>query len=256
MNRCLLILPILAALGSSQANAQPGPGPVQGSVAPNPSASDSPEAEEPEPSPGEVTSIVEPTARMTTKIAFVVDTSGSMDNTSRIGSALSFAKGIIGQQGDELLVALIAFSDSHTRWPGVKHDGIGKPPPKGWTYFPGVPQLKSAQSWLDNQSVEGGTNPVSAIIEALAEPVKDLTVVLITDGEFGVKAFKKAIKGGQANRKSLELGPAVIIVIGVGRGAKTQQHLIDVGKSERGGYYVIQPPPLPTEPDIDWPDGQ
>ena len=259
MKRCLLILPLLLALGSvGQAQQVP-----QKSVAPVESEPPPPVEADPPPPPDEIVTVV-PTAeteRMTTNIAFIVDTSGSMDNHGRVGMAITFANSIIGRPGDQLMIALLSFKDIHTRWPGLTEkekaaalaagslDPAGKKPPKGWTYFPGVPQLESAQNWLNSRGANGGTNPVSALTEVLAEDVDDLSIVIITDGEdFDVAGFKAAVKIGQALRVGREKNRAVIFVIGIGRKSAARQHLIDVGKEGLGGFFVVQKPEPPAPP--------
>jgi hypothetical protein len=181
-----------------------------------------------------------------------------------MGMAITFAESLISTPTDEMMIALLSFKEDHTRWPGMTPAEIaaaraagtyeerqGDPPPTGWTYFPGTPQLASAQAWLNSRGANGGTNPVSAITEALAENVQDLSIVLITDGEdFDADAFKKAIADGQAARVAAKLGRAVIFVIGTGEVAKNQQHLRDVAESEGGGLYVIRRP-TPPEPEKD-----
>jgi len=229
---------------------------------------------EPPRAPDIIESVIQPTMTMTTNVAFVVDTSGSMDNDGRVGMALTFARGLIERPTDQLMIALLSFKDSHMRWPGLTAQereaariagtlqaASSTPPPKGWTYFPGVPELASAQAWLTARGASGGTNPVSAIAEILSESVRDLTVVLITDGEdFDVPAFRLAVTAGQASRVQRGVGRAVIFVIGTGGAAANKQHLRDVGTSEGGGLHVIRrpaPPPPPQRapqiPDLDMP---
>lgn len=212
----------------------------------------------------EIVNIEPPAALMTTNIAFIVDTSGSMNSYGRVGMAVTFANNIIGRPGDQLMIALFSFKQTHTRWPGLTDkekaaaqaagmlDGLDvKLPPKGWTYFPGKLQLESAQKWLNSRGANGGTNPVTALTEALAENVDDLSIVLITDGEdFDIPVFKIAVVIGQALRVGRGLKSAVIFVIGIGAPAANQHHLRDVGKEGGGGMYVVRrlpPPPLRLE---------
>jgi len=267
MKRCLLILPLLLALGSV-GQAQQVPQKSVGPAEPVSPAEPPPAEPPPPPTPSdEIVTVVPPSGPMTTNIAFIVDTSGSMDNHGRVGMAVTFANSIIGRPGDQLMVALLSFKATHTRWPGMNKSEIlaaklagtwermdGPPPPKGWTYFPGVPQLASAQSWLNNRGASGGTDPVSAINEVLAETVKDLSIVLITDGEdFDVSAFTKAVVEGQSAREKSKLGRAIIFVIGIGKNSAIRQHLMDVGKAGGGGFFVVQRPKTPPIPLL-WPD--
>lgn len=237
MKSCLMVMLLLTVAIASPVLAQSGGAPLP--VEPEDDY-DVPPAE-----PDLIVPIVNPTSPMTTKIAFIVDTSGSMDNGGRVEKAITFAQSIMGARTDELLVALLAFKDDYKRWPGVPHNGVGPAPPKGWTYFPGVPQLESAQKWLTAQGATGGTNPSGALREVLAEKIIDLTIVLITDGDdFDVDKFKKTIADGQRLREKQKLGKAVIFIVGTGSRAEKHKHLQDVGKSEGGGLFVIRKPEL------------
>lgn len=220
---------------------------------PPPPTPEGPPAPEEEPLPPkhlEITTIVEQTQRMSTKIAFVVDASGSMSNFDRLGAALSFSKGLLGEQSDALEVAIYAFRDAAMRWPGFPHDGNGPPPPPGWTFFPSEPAYRAAASWLSALGAGGNTDPTEAVQEALAENIDDLTVVIITDGEFDGNLFKQTIERAQAARVAAGHDRAVIIAIGVGPNAKNQQHMKDVGTSELGGFYCVREAddPLSDEP--------
>lgn len=198
--------------------------------------------------PDEIVPVIPPTARMTTKIAFVIDSSGSMDCGGRISMAITFAMNILGQGCDELQVAIFAFRETFVRWPGVPHEGDGKPPPKGWTCFPGVKQLNSAQSWLMNNGATGCTDPNGAMEAALAEDIANLTVVLISDGEFNGDLFKEAVAKGQSLREKKGLGKAVIIIVGIGEDSMKQEHMKEVGKKEGGGFYIVKRPGEPRGP--------
>lgn len=198
--------------------------------------------------PDEIHEVAPGNRRMTTKIAFVVDTSGSMETEGRVQMSLTFARDLLGRPGDELLVQLFAFKASHTRWPGVRPDPnevrFGPPPPEGWTEFPSVPALESAQRWLNEQGASGGTNPISAMTAALRLDQRDLTVVLITDGEFGsttAAQFMAIVEALQKQREKQGLGRAVIFVIGTGPDAVDEQHLLTVGRANGGGMHVIRP---------------
>jgi hypothetical protein len=190
---------------------------------------------------------------MTTKVAFVVDASGSMAGLDRIGVALGFSRSVLGSEGDELEVTIYAFQDGATRWEGFPHDGNGPPPTPGWTFFPSAQAYESATNWLRSLGAEGGTDPRAAVHSALKEVIDDLTVIVITDGEFNGDQFKQAVEDGQKARVAAGRGKAIIIVIGVGPNASKQQHLKDVGTSGLGGFYFVhevevQEVPLPDEP--------
>lgn len=197
--------------------------------------------------PDEIVEVAPGNRRMSTKIAFVVDTSGSMDNNGRVQMGITFARDLLGRPGDELLVQLFAFKENSARWPGVPPDPneqrFGPPPPEGWTEFPSIPALESAQRWLTAQGARGGTNPVAAMTEALSLEQRDLTVVLITDGDFGshVAEFLTVVEALQQARIKKGLGRAVIFVIGTGPEAARESHLLTVGRVNGGGMHVIRP---------------
>jgi Mg-chelatase subunit ChlD len=191
--------------------------------------------------PDEIIPIVPPTDRMTSRVAFVLDLSGSMRFSDHAGMAISFAQRILGEAGDELQVAVFAFRESYDRWPGIPHTGNGPLPPAGWTNFPGLPQMESVRDWLNKFGADGGTNPDGAIRAALTEKVETLTVVIITDGIFNGESFKEAITHGQELRNEMGLGRATVIVVGVGFESRKRKHLQEVGGAG-GGFYVICKP--------------
>ena len=218
-----------------------------------------PEAQTEPPVPDVVVPLVPGTRRMTTKIAFVVDVSLSMRSYGRVQMGITFARDLLGRPDDELLIQLFAFRKDVSRWPGIKPDPseqqYGPPPPEGWTEFPSVAALESAQRWLSAQGTSGGTNPTKAMIAALQLQQRDLSVVLITDGEFKAheEEFLAAVKVGQAIREAKGLGRAVIFVIGTGPAAAQEQHLLQVGKENGGGVAIIMPQAKKPTPAVEQP---
>lgn len=244
--RCFpLILLLMLAVEAAQAQVGPIP-PIPPPLPPPGVAPVESETTQPRP-PDEVVEVARGDRRMTTKIAFVVDTSGSMDNRGRVQQGITFARDLLGRPGDELLVQMFAFKDGYERWPGLKPDPsevrFGPPPPEGWTEFPSVPALENAQQWLTDQGANGGTNPIGAMTAALRLNQRNLTVVLITDGEFGshVATFLTTVEALQKDREKRGLGRAVIFVIGTGPEAVEEQHLLTVGRLNGGGMHVIRP---------------
>lgn len=261
-----LILLIPFAIGSALAQdgtpigppPPPPPPTPYGPPLPPPPPTPPPEQEDTrqEPAPRrvlQIDTVVEPTERMTTRIAFVVDVSGSMKDVAKIGVGLGFSRSLLGREGDELEIAIYSFSDAKARWEGFPFDPSdgGKPPPPGWTYFPSVPALRAATEWLASQGAKGGTNPTGAVAAALEESVEKLTVVVITDGEFEPESFLAAIERGQAARERAGLGRAVLITVGVGQGSSAQAHLRKAGEAGGGFFYVREVeepgPELPKE---------
>lgn len=242
-----LSLTMLGTLAVGAAHAQSGPQPVSPTPRPQTAPVQSRTATEGQRPPDEIVQVAPGNRRMTTKIAFVVDTSGSMDNRGRVQMGITFARNLLGRPGDELLVQMFAFKDGFTRWPGIRpnpdEQRFGPPPPEGWTEFPSLPALQAAQRWLTEQGASGGTNPIGAMTAALQLNQRDLTVVLITDGEFGsiVPGFLTAVEAAQVAREMKGLERAVIFVIGTGPEAAEEQHLATVGRTHGGGMHVIRP---------------
>lgn len=196
----------------------------------------------------EIVPVVDQTQRMSSRVAIVVDASGSMAGIDRIRVALEAARHILAQEADQLEVVIYAFANGQTKWPGVPHDGHGQAPPPGWTQFPSEIALRSATEWLRAQGANGGTNPEGAVMSALGEKVDDLTVVIVTDGGFSPVQFKFAVQMGQTARLQAGFGRAVVMILGVGKDADKKLHLAEVGRSERGGFYLVRELSV-TEPD-------
>lgn len=197
--------------------------------------------------PDEVVAIIPGTARMTTRLTFVIDTSSSMSNSRRVSQAIVFARDTLGLPGDDLLVTMYAFKEAFKKWPGLAPDPsevrFGPLPPKGWTEFPGVPQQQAAQEWLSNEGASGGTNPNDAMVAAITQDMKDLTVVLITDGQFYRynATFVATIEAAQQARLKKGYRRATIFIVGTGEASVTRPHMIAAARRNGGGLHVIRP---------------
>lgn len=191
---------------------------------------------------------VEPQARITRRVLFVVDRSGSMhgDHFSR---ALVAVRGMLEQSTDELEVALLAFNDATTRWPGRPEPDRAKPVPPGWAALPSDEAVAEANAWLHKLGAGGDTLILPALKDALAEPREELSVVLVTDGLFGRERtddIMGLIAARQGEREKLGLGRAVIACYGLG---STQRILARIGDVGAGGY--IREQLTPEEEDHD-----
>lgn len=128
-------------------------------------------------------------ARMTNRILFVVDTSGSMtrDDSAR---ATDMVLSTAGVPTDDLQVKLITFSDRAKAWDG------------GWQRLPDPKVLSRLRETLPENG-NGDTNVLAAMRLALEEPMRDLSIVLVTDGIFGCQdqvTLPDLIRGWQAAR--------------------------------------------------------
>lgn len=190
---------------------------------------------------------VAPSAPITRRVLFVVDRSGSMhgDHFSR---ALAAVRDLIEHPTDDLEVAVIAFNDLATRWPG-KPEGGGtnkRSVPFGWAALPSETAVDEAEAWLAALGAGGDTLVTPALRAALAEPRDELSVVLVSDGLFGRERtddILSAIAAAQGDRERHGLRPAVIGVYGLGA---CQKVLTLIAENGQGGY-VREEVPLDDE---------
>lgn len=187
-----------------------------------------------------VREIVAPTQRLTQRIVFVLDVSGSMQEDGKIKRLVGFVGSVIQQPLDELQIAIFAFDTSMYRWPGVADPPEDtKPVPKGWAKLPSEEALKSAQAWLSQFTSGGGTRPEETLRAALSEERTDMSVVVVTDGDYnnGSAESTAIVAERQAWREKKGCGKAVIMAFGVGKGSAKQEHLAALGRTWLGGFY-------------------
>lgn len=176
-------------------------------------------------------------------IMFVVDTSGSMKGDKFVKAIKAVVK-ISEQPTDELQIAAIAFTGTTSRWKGLPEKGV----PQGWAQLPSMIAVQKAESFLVGRGAQGDTLVTPALKLALSERRKDLTIVLVTDGDFfgeSDESILKMVKERQSWRVKQGLGKANIWVYGVGVERKI---LSSLAKTGDGGYYresVVGPPLLP-----------
>ncbi len=190
--------------------------------------------------------VVPAQSRLTPRVLFVVDVSGSMKGPE-FTRALGAVRTIAGQPVDQLEFGVIAFNDGVHRWSGIAGDDL----PPGWAVAPSQDAVQQAEDWLGNLGAQGDTLVVPAIASALAEQRDKLSVVLVTDGGFyreTQNAVVTALRTGQKARADKGLGEAVVLVYGVG--SRVRPVLEAVGKEGQGGYW--QEEWQPSELDLDF----
>jgi len=214
-------------------------------------ASPEPEPKKP-PKPTYLMSMPEaPQARLTTKWAFVVDTSHSITNFGLFNGILKAFVEATARPTDQLKFCLYAFNNqgcfTYRKWDlmPARVDQRGKVT-KEW---------KQIVDWLyantGTMSFGGG-----AINAALRQKTKDLTVIVVSDGGFteGGDAIKGIIKAAQEWRVKQGYGEAIITTIGIENmacvpnypkptNATCQGWMRDIGKTGYGGYFYVYEKP-------------
>lgn len=190
----------------------------------------------------ELKELVKAQSPLSKRIFLIVDVSGSMYPTDKIGKALKFVKTICQTPFDEFEIAIAVFNGKTTRWEGypcAKEDP--KPCPKGWTKFPSKDASDAAQAFLNKFPGSGTTDPLPAFEMALKEDRSDLSIVFITDGDYdhppSDEKYLSQIRDLQESRDKKSLGKAVISVFGVGTAQKFK-NLYTIGQEWLGGFYM------------------
>lgn len=179
---------------------------------------------------------------MTRRMLFVVDRSGSMHG-DHFHRALNAVSQLLETPTDDLEVGVIAFNDATIRWPGRPEPERAKPVPPGWASLPSEEAVSAANRWLEELGAGGDTLIMPALRDALAEPRKELSVVLVTDGLFGrerTSEIHALIASLQEDRERRGLERAVIGVYGLGA---PQKILYEIAEMGRGGYLREEAPP-------------
>ncbi len=184
--------------------------------------------------------VVPKKARMSTRWAFVVDTSSSVAQTGLFGGIIQAYKTTTQYPLDELQFCMYAFNDANCH----KY--------KGWEDA-SVDAFSDAVSWLYQKKNQGTMSYGSrAIRAALEQPFRGLTVVIITDGGFteGGAKIKKVINSTQKWRVTKGYGEALICTVGIENmlcwptypkpaNSVCQGWLAHIGKKGNGGYYYV-----------------
>lgn len=181
-----------------------------------------------------IVTVVEPKERLSKRILFVVDVSGSMQG-DKFAAACAAVNGAFQQPVDELEIAVLAFNDTTTRWKGIPEAGEN-PVPEGWAALPSQDAVEDASRFLAEVGADGDTLVIPALREALEEARSELSIVLVTDGIFQRETGDEvltALQEGQAQRQERGQGPALLMVYGVGSESEVLSRLAREGK---GGY--------------------
>lgn len=183
--------------------------------------------------------VVAPKTQLSKRLLFLVDISGSMQTKDKIKSTIDFVKMICEQPIDEFEMAIIAFGDNSYKWEGFPCDKDDpKPCPAGWAKMPNAKALEAAQTWISAFKGNQSTNAILAFKEALAEKQSDVSVILVTDGDYdqGHIVITKAIAEGQAVREADGRGRLVFYVLGIDVGTK-KDDLAETAKESNGGFW-------------------
>ena len=197
----------------------------------------------------EMIMVVKPEKRFSNKWCFVIDASSSIwykPGRGTIARLRQAFKNATMYSSDELYFCVYKFSD------------LNSEEYMGWTK--GTPDdLKKAEKWI-NKNKGTYSHGKRAIEMALRRKVKDLTIIIITDGGFtsacnngrrgNFSKVEKAIAVGQKWRVSKGYGTAMICTIGIENkdywaGGKPddeycQDFLKKIGTQYKGGYFLAR----------------
>ena len=177
--------------------------------------------------------IVAPEQRITRRILLVVDTSDSMKRGGRFARAMGAVAMITGQPVDELEVGVIAFAETHARWPGVP----GGDARWGWAALPSEEAVEEAVGWLETVDVGSTTSLGPALETALREPVEELSVIVVSDGVIdNAGALRGHFGVGQAVRATQGRDRALVACYGVG--STRSVALRELAEWGGGGYWI------------------
>jgi len=177
--------------------------------------------------------------RLTDRVIFVVDTSGSMEGL--LQQAVASVQLILMSPVDGFQAGLITYSAYAIRWKGKpehKHDPKEKCGDhcvrQGWASMPS--HYPSLMRYLLTCSADGSTDLARAIRVAMRDPCDRLTVALVTDGDVNVKEAEEAYKKGLAWRKEKKLPPVNFMVWGAGD--YHREKLKELARIGGGGLWV------------------
>ena len=183
--------------------------------------------------------VVPPEARFTKNVLFLVDTSTSMNGNNRISRAISAFSFIAESSTDEMQFGVCAFGKRIRRWGGIPEEKFEVPP--GWAAR--TPQaVERADEWLSRLPLQPRTEVIPGIEHCLSEDRDELTVVLITDGDFDFESRENVLKAIQSKQEERE-HPAVLCTVGVGRPNVTS--LREIAESSTGGLFLSPDPEDP-----------
>ena len=118
---------------------------------------------------------------ITHNIHFIIDKSLSM-SPGQVKRAIDLVLELGQYARDEMNIALSVFGDDWHRWRG-KDEESGES--TQWMRLPSAYGLEALQTWLMQVPVRDRASDIRAALEAaLKEKKKDLTVIILSDGEF------------------------------------------------------------------------
>lgn len=179
--------------------------------------------------------VIQPQERLTKRILFVVDVSGSMRG-DKFTTACAAVLKVTEQPVDEVEIAVLAFNEDASRWPGIPEDHPTRPVPAHWAALPSAHAVEAASAFLAETGAGGDTLVIPALRAALAEPRDELSIVLVSDGIFqreDATDILGVVQQAQAARAEQGLGHAVLMAYGVGSESPVLRQL---GQAGRGGY--------------------
>lgn len=172
--------------------------------------------------------VLPPTQPITKNIILLVDVSGSMSHSGRPGRALSAVSQMTRQPIDEAAVLCMAWANHVTT------------DVAGWEKLPSEEGAARMEGWISaQQGGNGDTFLAPALKAALARPEKDLTIIIITDGELHndtTEGLLATLKAGQAARG--EKGPATVGVWQVQNTKEPKPTLLALAKAGGGGMVM------------------
>ena len=172
------------------------------------------------------------------RVIFLYDRSGSMSSTS-LTSATRFIQSIITSNVDDFEIAIIAFDDITSRWPGMPEPDSNPPIPNGWARLPSRIAIERSLTWINGLSSRGNTNVMLALRTAMVEPVDELSIVLVSDGLFGEtpQEIITILEASQERRIDRDLQPVSIMAFGAI--AEKNDMLMAIGEFGQLGYYRV-----------------
>lgn len=127
--------------------------------------------------------VVKSEHKLTNRVLFIVDVSGSM-NGDKFARAFEWLTHKIMTETDEMQFGIIAFDGNTYRWKGVPEPDAPDPVPPNWALLPSAIAAEQAAEWLQKNFHNGSTRILPALKEAFAEKREKLSIVIVSDGEF------------------------------------------------------------------------
>lgn len=190
---------------------------------------------------------VEPTTPLNRRILFVFDKSGSM-SVNDLKEAINFVSMIVNQPIDGFEISIVVFANGKARWPGIPDPEHNVPP--NWAALPSAVAMDNIVAWLNDLEISTShTKVVPALIEAFAENRDELSVVVVSDGDFdeSKELILQTIRQGQQTRQERGLPSASIMTFCVEN--HPDDDLTEIGTLGQLGAFYISPPI--EEPDDD-----